>query len=149
MAEFPCQPVAAFQNLPVHDDSGAASRPDDDPEHNHATCGRAIGGLGEGEAIGVVGDADFPAEQPGEVLFEGLPIQRDGIGIFHESGRRADRSWNAQSYGGAGADLGLGFAHHGGDIRQDVRVACGRGSPPAPQRRAVFIENQNFGLRAA
>ncbi len=99
-----------------------AAGAEDDAEDDIAPGGGAIGGLGQGEAIGVVGDADFAAEQSLQVLVEGMAVQGDGIGVFHQAGGGADAAGDADADAGRGADLGFRAMDEGGDIGEGFLV---------------------------
>ena len=57
------QPVGPVQEMAVHDDAGADSSAQDGGEHHVGASARAVGGLRQGEAIGVVGHAHRLPEQ--------------------------------------------------------------------------------------
>ncbi len=149
MAEFAGEAVAAFEDGAVDDDAAAAAGAEDDAEDDFTTGGGAIGGFGEGEAVGIVGDADFAVKEGLEVLIEGVAVQRDGVGIFNEAGGGADAAGDADADGGAGADFGLGGLHEGGDIGEGFGVAGGGGGAAAQDFLALGVEDEDFSFGAA
>lgn len=102
VAPFAGDAVAAGENFFVDDESTADAGAEDDAEDGGVFNSCAEGGLGEGEAVGVVFDDDGAAEGVLEIGLEGAAIEADGVGIFEETG---------MGIGGAGG----GDADAGGD----------------------------------
>ena len=128
--------VAPGDHAAVHHDAGAAAGADDDAEHGARTGPRAVGGLGQSEAVGVVLDADFPAECLCKVAVEGMAVEADRVGVLHEAGGRADDA----RYADADADRAeLRFDGENGFRRASGRRRRSRegwaGGPAAGWRR--------------
>src|SRR5206468_306063 len=64
--------VRALDAAAIHDDSSTHSSAKDDAEHDAGARGRAIAGLGEREAVGVIGKPHRPAEPHLEVRLQRL-----------------------------------------------------------------------------
>src|SRR5262249_35851410 len=98
------------------DHDAAAHAGAEDHAEDDARAGRgAVGGLGEREAVGVVGDAHRAPEPRFEILPERPPVEPSGIAVADEPGRRRDRARSADADRAARAELGLG----GGDEPAD------------------------------
>jgi hypothetical protein len=149
VAELPGHAVLAFQQLAIHHNAAAAPRADDQPEHDAAPGRRAVRGLGEGEAIRIVGDAHFAPQQRAEILVERMAVQRVGIGVLHQPGGRRDAARYAHAHGGAHPGLGLGLAHQSGHHLQRGAVASGGWRAAAQQLLALRVQQEDFGFRAA
>jgi hypothetical protein len=46
----------------------------------------AIGGFGEGEAVGIVLHPDLPTKEGGDVLVERVAVEGDGVGVLDHEG---------------------------------------------------------------
>ena len=65
-------------------DAGSKNRGEDDP----CARARAVGGLRQPEAIGVVSDPDRPAERSCEIVAKRAADQNGAVGILYEAGER-------------------------------------------------------------
>jgi hypothetical protein len=81
----------------VEDEPAAATRADDHAEHRARAGARAIDGFREGKAVGIVGEADRPAELRLEIALEWPAIEPCGVGVLHEPTRRRQRSRHADA----------------------------------------------------
>ncbi len=89
---FGGDPVWPAMHLAVHHDPAANAGAQDHSEH-HAIAGTgAIDRLAQREAVGVVVDPHLAAQLVADVAIECVPVQRDGVGVFHAAGGRADHA---------------------------------------------------------
>jgi hypothetical protein len=65
VAPFSGDGMCAGEQATVDDDASAHPGADDDPEDHLAARAGAVGGLGQDEAVGVVGHAHFAVERLG------------------------------------------------------------------------------------
>src|SRR5271168_4156795 len=89
--------MRAAMDLAMHDDAAAAAAAQDDAEDNAIAGAGTVGGLAEGEAVGVVLDPDLAVQPLAEVVIEAVAVQRDGVGAFDQAGGGADDAWNADA----------------------------------------------------
>ncbi len=142
-------PVAPGDHAPVHGDSAAAPRPDDDAEHRAAPGPRAVHRLAQREAVGVVLDPHLPPERLAEVAVEGVADQGLGVGVLDQAGRRADDAGDADAHARAHPRLALRGRHEIAYRRHDPRILA-RGRRPAPQPHgAGLVEDRDLRLGAA
>ena len=85
VAPFAGNRVRANEDAAVDDDAAADPGSDDDPEDDVAARARAVGGLGQGEAVGVVGHPDLAAERLAEILVERVPDELDRVGVLDQA----------------------------------------------------------------
>ena len=132
--------VGAHHDLAPHHQCAAHAGAEDDPEHHLGPCGGAIGRLGKGEAVGVVGERDRAAEPRLQGLPQGLPfepgqvddhadlaIARDDAGEADADARRAHARCCEPVH-----DLGDGVDH--AVEARGHRLAQARALPPSPSR---------------
>ena len=84
MAPFPGDRVRPRQDGAVDDQAGTGSGADDGGEHDTGAGGGAIDGLGQCEAVGVIGDANGAVERGGQVEVQRLADQERGICVFDD-----------------------------------------------------------------
>ena len=77
--------MRAAVHPPVHHDTAAAAGAQDDAEHQAMAGAGAVGRLRQGEAVGVVLHPHLAAEQLADVAVEGVAVQRDRVGVLHQS----------------------------------------------------------------
>ena len=111
---------------------------------------RAVGGLRDGEAVGVVGDADGAVERGGKVVDQRMAVEPGGIGVLDQAIGGADAAGNSGPNGPAPAGLPLQLVDergHGGDA--GAVVAAGRIDAQAGELVAGVVEGERFDLGAA
>ena len=133
----------------VHDDAAAAAGAEDDPEHDSIAGAGTVGGLAEGEAVGVVLDADLAVQAFADVVVEAVAVQGDGVGALDQAGGGADDARDADADCGGDAEAGFAVANQGGDGAERVGVAGGRGDAVTEDLRAGRAEGDDFDLGAA
>jgi len=149
MAEFPRQAVPPLQHAAIHHDARPGAGAENDAEDDVRPRGRAIHGLGEGEAIGIIRHAHLAPQQGGEVAVESLTVERIGAGVLHQPGRGGDAAGYPHPHRGPAAGFLLRLGHHRRDAAQR-RLITGGGGPPPPQKgRASRVQNDDFRFRAA
>ena len=77
------QAVRALQHTAVHRDARTGAGAQDGGKHHAGPGARAIGGLGQGETICVVGQTDWLVQTRLKVPVKWLADQAGGIGVFH------------------------------------------------------------------
>ncbi len=134
VAPFPADRVDAGQHLAVHDHAAAGTRADDDAEDAGRACGRAVAGLRQREAVGVIREPQRPLEQRRQVLGQRLAVQPRGIRVLDEPRRRRQRAGHADADAGLLPDLRLDLANQTGDGDERARVVVPRSGDPQPDR---------------
>ncbi len=74
--------VGASHQLPVHDDAATDAGAENDPEDNFGAPAGAVGRLGEGKAVGIVGEADLALEQRFQIVAQRPADQAGRIGVL-------------------------------------------------------------------
>ena len=113
MAPLAGDALAAVQDPAVDDDAPADPGAEDDAEEDAGPAAGAEAGLGEGEAVGVVGHLHPAAEIGGQVVEQGAAVEAGGVGVLQ----------------GPGA----GVQHAGGADAQDLGPVPGLGGQPVHQ----------------
>jgi hypothetical protein len=127
-------------------DAGA----EDDAEHHRSAGRRAIGGLRQRQAVGVVGEAHRTAEHPLQVVGKRLAVQPGRVRVLDQAGGWRDRAWHADAHRAASARRHFAAAHQFGDGRQGAVVVVPRRGQALPvERFAVVVECERLDLRAA
>ena len=103
--------VASNEHLTVHDDAAARARADNHREHHAGAGGRAIGRLGQGQAIRVVREAHRTSEHARKIVGKGTAVHPGGVGVLDEAGGRRDRPRNADADRPAGTRVALDAAN--------------------------------------
>ncbi len=75
VAPFAGDGVGAHQQRAIDHDAAAHPGAEDGREHRARTGARPIGGLGHGQAVGVVGEPQRASEQGLEVVLQRLAVQ--------------------------------------------------------------------------
>src|SRR5262249_51453681 len=125
--------VRPHQDPAPRDDPAARPGPEDHAEDEGEAGPRAVLGLREGEAVGVVGQADLAPEAALEVLPERSSVQPGAVGVLDGSGGRRDRPRHADPDRASPAQAGLETldqAGDGGDGRVVVVAGSGDARPP-------------------
>jgi len=85
VSPFACDGVGAVQHAAMRHNAAAHASAEDHAEHDIRAGRGAIGGLGQGKAVGVVGKANFPAQSGLHVLLERPADEAGGIAVFHQA----------------------------------------------------------------
>ncbi len=91
--------VGAIDQVPVEGDAATAAGADDDGEHAFRALRRAVERFGQGQAFGVVGQADGLALGGLQILAETAAIEIGRVGVAHHAGARRHRSGRADADG--------------------------------------------------
>ncbi len=119
VAPFAGDGVAAGEYPPADDQAAADAGAEDDPEYNVMAGPGPVGGLGDGEAVGVVGETHGAAEGGFEVLVQGPADERGRVGVLdHARGRRK----GAGDADADAADLSDTLLHGSDQVGDDVRM---------------------------
>src|SRR6185437_5840332 len=86
MTPFSGDTVASANDLPTYDQAAAHARAQNDSEYDVAGCRSAIGRLRQGEAVGIVFEANFASQALREIPVERLAIENGRVGILEQSG---------------------------------------------------------------
>ena len=97
VAPLPRNPIGPGQDLAANDDACACAGADDDAKHDVGARGRAVGRLGDREAVRVVRDPDLAPQPPFEVSPERLADEPHGVRVLDEAGGRRKRSRDADA----------------------------------------------------
>jgi len=142
--------VWADADVPVDGDASAAAGAQDDGEDQFSPCGGAVGGLGDGEAVGVVGAPDGSAECGEQVALKRLAVEPGGVGVLDQASGRDNGSRDAQADGAGGAGALFEIVDDLNDGCDGGGVVVLRGGNAEPgQLQAGGIEGQAFDLGAA
>jgi hypothetical protein len=117
MTPFARYALAAVEGFLADDHAAADSGPEDDAEGRFCTASRTQTRLGEGEAVGVVGEFDWYPQRGLEIVLQWPVDQAGGIAVFHGAVLRVKYA------GRADADarrFGGGFRAHGLDESDDA-----------------------------
>ena len=80
---FAADGVNADEGLLVDTDTTTDPGTDDHTKHHMCALGRAIGGLGDGKAIGIISNTNRASKLGCQVFFQRFPNQPGGVGIFN------------------------------------------------------------------
>ena len=80
---FAADAARAIDEPAVDDEPAAAARAEDHAEHTARTRTRAVDGLGEREAIGVVGKPHRAAERLGKIHVERAAVEPGRVRVLH------------------------------------------------------------------
>ena len=150
MAPFAGDAVAPGHHPAADRDAGAASRADDDAEHQVEALARAIRRLRKGEAIGVVGQADRPSENPLEVGLQRLAVEVRGVGVADQPVGGRGRTGDAGADAGVpGSRLTLGLGDQLANGLQAGLVAARRWNPHTGLEAALGVERRRLDLGSA
>ncbi len=137
--------------LPVDDDTaadpGSQRRAEDDP----GILSGAVEGLGDGEAVAVVGHADRQAENRFQIHVERLSLNPGGVAVLHQPGLRIEDSGHADTDGSNGfGRLFLQGRDQPGNRLQRPRIVAARRRHAQPHEFPIFpIEQGARALGAA
>ncbi len=142
--------VRPGQHLAVHHHAAARARPHDHAEDDARSRRRAVGRLGEREAVRVVREAHRPSEKAGEVAVEGLADQPGGVRVLDEAGGGREGARHPDADAAPTAGLRFEVADEAGHRLERRRVVVAGGRHPAPgELRPVVAERHALDLRAA
>jgi hypothetical protein len=133
-------------------DADAAAHPgtENHAEHRRSARRGAIGGFGQRETVGVVGDAHFAPQPRAQVLAQPLAVEPGGIAVAHAPRHRRGRARRAHAHAATLAQPGLDAPHQRGDGVERLRIGgLRRRHAFAPQHGAGGIERDAFDLGAA
>ena len=139
----------AMEQAPMHDDAAADAGTEDGAEHDVGAACRAVGRLGQGEAVGVVGQAYLAAERGLEVTAQRAADQAGRIGVLDRAGIRLGPR-DADTDAAACAELAFRCGDQSGHGGDGGRVIAGRGGNAAAQQLAAVIgQRDDLDLGAA
>src|SRR5437773_10231624 len=98
MPPFAGDEVRARQAAAIHDDPASDSRAEDDAEHDVRARGRAVGGLGEREAVSVVHEPPRAVQQLPEIACECPTVEPGRVGVLLEPDLGHACSWYADAH---------------------------------------------------
>jgi len=142
--------VGAYQDLPSDRYSASHTRPENDAEDRLNRGAGAVGRLGQGETVGIIGKSCGPPESALDIALQRASDQPNGVGVLDETGGGRDSARNADSDRCRCPDFLLDRAHQG-DNRIDRRaiVLCRRGHAVAKTHRPARVYGGSFDLGAA
>ena len=149
MAPLTSDEVCAGERVSADDDSASDTRADDDAEHDVRACRRAIGRLGECEAIGVVHDANFTVQMFLEIARQRLSVEPHRIGILYESGVGNDDPRNPDTNGSHATDFLLDVGDERRDRHERFLIARRRRDALPNELFSVSVHRERFDLGAA
>ena len=151
MAPFAADGVDALDEAAVHHDAAADAGAEDDAEDHLRAGAAAVHGLGEGEAVGVVGDFHRTVEDAGEVALQVAAVQPGRVALGDVAGAAVDRAGDADADAlDAGARFALEPLHQPADGLEAALVVEARGGDAgAGALGAVGVEHDAFDLGAA
>lgn len=152
VAPFAADGLGAGPDVAVDDESAAAPGAHDDAEDHAVAAGGPVEGFGEGEAVGVVFDAEGALDEAFEVVMERVAVEAEGVGVFEEAGVGGEGAGGSDAEGVfGGASFVEDVAVEGGDAFEDGRISLfGQGGDAAADEDvAVGIEDCAFDLGAA
>ena len=88
MSPFARHEIVAGDDLPVDDQSSAASGPEDHPEDHWLPGTGTIDRLAEREAVRVVRDGDRSVQRTCQIEAQGATVETGGVGVAMKSGLR-------------------------------------------------------------
>jgi len=136
--------------LAIDCDASPHAGAQDHAEHNLATRCGAVGGFGDGEAVGVIGQSHFAAEDALEVLLQWPAVEAGGIGVLDQSGGGRNRPGRREAYPASSADLSFEFCHDSDDGLDRLFIrTLRRGHTQAGALSTRGVEHQTFDLCAA
>ena len=127
------------------EEPAVAARPD-----HHAMPGTgAIGCLRQRKAVGIVLHPHLTPQPVRQIGIQPVAVQRVGVGVLHQPGRRADHAGNADADTAGATEFGFSITHQIGDGTHGRVVAGGCGHTVAQLRRIVGGEGGDLDLGAA
>src|SRR5262245_25632610 len=85
-------PARTVDQFAFEDEPTAAARAEDHSEQGSGSRTGAVDGLGEGKAVGIVGEAHRLCESVFEIACERLAIEPGGVGVLHAAPAGGDRA---------------------------------------------------------
>ena len=118
VAPFSSDGVDAGDDPAVDHDAAADTGTENDAENRCGARTRAVDGLRQGEAVGIIGEADRTLQSVFEVCIQPLADETAGVGVLHTPRRPGQSAWYA--------DAELGFVWwQDRTCRFFARAVCG------------------------
>ncbi len=150
MAPLAGNGVGAIEHLTVDDDAATDAGSQDHAKHDGRTGGGTIGGFGQGQAVGVVGQPHRATEHAFQVFFEWLANEAGRVGIFHAAAGGRDCAGGADADAAALFQLGFGFVDQRCDGGHRGHIVVLRGGYAAAQQFLPGrIQRNQFDFGAA
>ena len=150
MPPFSRDCVGADQDLASDGDPASDARPENDAEDRLRRSAGAVGRLGQGETVGIIGKPRRPPECALEVALQRASDQPCGVGVFDEAGGGRDSAGDADAYRWRCPDFLLDRADQVDDrIDRFAIILCRRGHTVAKTYRSAGVYGGAFDLRAA
>lgn len=139
--------ISSVVDTAIHGDSAAASGSENHCENQMFSGAGAVGGFGDGEAVGVVGATNFSVQGFAEVAVKRFSNHPGGIGIFYGMGDSRNGTGNADADGAAAAQFAfnlLDALFDGAD--GGIVIAARGGHPVTMQLSSIAFERDKFNL---
>ena len=133
----------------MNHDAAADAGPQNDPEHQSGPGPCPILGLGQSEAIGVIGKPHRTPQRHCQIVIQGFADQPGGVGVLHQTGGGTDGSRHADPHLGRLTQLGLHPLNQIADGGNGRLVRSDGRHPPPHQFAPLIIQSDGFGLGAA
>ncbi len=95
----------------MHRQAAADAGAEDHREHGRGACRGAVGRLGEGQAVGIIGERDRALEDGREIPVERFAVEPGGVRILEQPGGGGDGPRRAEPDGATRAELGFDLGH--------------------------------------
>ena len=150
MAPLPGNGVGAIEHLAVYDDAATDAGAQNHAKHDGRTGGGTIGGFGQGQAVGIVGQPHRSRQRTFQVFLERLTVEAGRIGILHPAAGGRNRAGGADADAAALIQLGFGFVDERGDGgHRGHIVVLGGGHAAAQTFLAGSIQCDQFDFGTA
>ncbi len=141
--------VGSGEQTAVHHDAAAGTGADDHAEHSAGPAAGTVYRLGQGEAVGVVGQSYRASQHFGQVRVQVFPVQPHRVGVAHAAGKGRQGAWDTDAHGAACADLRLHLGDQLTDGAQGPGIIVARGLRPVPRpHRLLGVQRDDFDLGA-
>ncbi len=149
VSPFAADSVRAFDQLPVYDQTSAATRTENHREGNSSAGSRAIDDFRQRQAVGIVRKTHLATECRSQVLAKTPSVEIRRVRIAHDAGARRDRTRRSDTDGAASSRLQFHAADELADSANRIVVAAWVRRTHACQKFSFRIQCRHFDLGTA
>jgi len=138
------------QDPSIDHDAATDTGTENDAENDLGALSATVGGFGQGEAIGVVSQPDFPAQPLLQVAAQGAADQAGRVGVLDQAAGLRFGTRNRDPDAALPAQFGFGLLDQAADrLDGGAVVALRRGDATTQAFAAIIGQRDDFDLGAA